>query len=121
MEIKVRFKNKISEPLMAATDFGVRKKEKKGKTTHSLEFTVCYSMGVSKQYSFDSHDERLIKDLHDRILEKGEFLFDSGCQACEETISCTELDYDKYLAMTEAGEIEGGELKFAGRDYIITV
>ena len=120
MEIKVRFANKISEPLMKATDFKVFPMEKKGKTIHVLEFQADYSMGVKKTYHFESHDEKLIKDLHDRILAKGEFLFDTGCKACEETIHCTELDYDKYLEMSKCGELSG-ELKFGGEDYVITV
>ncbi|MCL2574143.1 MAG: hypothetical protein FWE34_06310 [Defluviitaleaceae bacterium] len=120
MEVKVRFKNKISEPLMTATDFCVRTKEKKGKTLHCLEFKVDYSMGIKKTYNFDSHDEKLIKDLYDGILTKGEFLYDTVCPACEETVHCTELDYDKYLEMTKCGELSG-ELKFAGGDYVITV
>ena len=120
MEIKVRFKNKIAEPLMNATDFVVLTKEKKGKTYHSLEFKVDYSMGIKKTYSFDSHDERLIKDLYHSIMTKGEFLFDTVCPACEETVHCTEMDYDKYVEMTKCGELSG-ELKFAGGDYVITV
>ena len=120
MEVKVRFKNKISEPLMKAIDFKVFAMEKKGKTVHCLEFKVDYSMGVKKTYSFNSHDEKLIKDLYDRILAKGEFLFDTVCKACEETVHCTELDYDKYLEMTKCGELSG-ELKFGGEDYVITV
>ena len=120
MEAKVRFKNKISEPLMKATDFRVFSKTKKGKTLYSLEFVVDYSMGVKKTYNFDSHDEQLIKDLHDRILAKGEFLFDTLCKACEETINCTELDYDRYVEMTKCGELSG-ELKFGGTDYVVTV
>jgi len=120
MSMKVRFKNKISEPLMDVVDLNIRAKEKNGKTVYSLEFKVCYSGGVFKTYSFDSHDEKLIKDLHDRIVAKGEFLFDTACTACEQTIRCTELDYDKYLEMTKCGELSG-ELKFAGVDYVVTV
>jgi hypothetical protein len=120
MEAKVRFKNKISEPLMKATDFSIRTKEKKGQTFHSLEFKVCMSEGVNKTYSFDSHDELLLKKLLNKITEKGEFLFDLGCKACEETIRCTELDYDKYIELTQSGELTG-ELKFGGGDYVITV
>ena len=119
MEVKVRFKNKISEPLMRATDFSIRSKQKKGETMYSLEFKVCMSEGVFKTYSFDSHDEKLLKDLLDRITVKGEFLFNTACNACEETIRCTELDYDKYLALTKSGEL-AGELKFGGGDYVIT-
>jgi len=120
MIVKVRFKNKIAEPLMNATDFCVKTKEKKGKTYHCLEFKVDYSMGIKKTYSFDSHDEKLINDLYDRISNKGEFLFDTLCTACEETISCTELDYDKYVEMSKCGELSG-ELKFGGEDYVVTV
>ena len=120
MEAKVRFKNKISEPLMSATDFGIKTKKKRGETFYSLEFTVCKSMGISETYSFDSHDEKLLKTLLDQIMAKGEFLFDADCKACEKTIRCTEMDYDKYLELTRSGELEG-ELKFAGGDYVITV
>ena len=120
MEVKVRFKNKISEPLMSATDFRVICKEKRGKTVHSLEFVVCKSMGISETYSFDSHDKQLLEKLRDKILAKGEFLFDADCKACEKTIRCTELDYDKYIEMSQCGELKG-ELKFAGGDYVITV
>jgi hypothetical protein len=120
MEAKVRFQNKISEPLMKATDFRILSKEKKGKTVHSLEFKADYSMGIKKTYSFDSYDEKLIKDLYDRIAAKGEFLFDRVCPACEETIHCTEMDYDKYVEMSECGELSG-ELKFGGKDYVVTV
>ena len=120
MEAKVRFNNKISEPLMNATNFRIIKREKKGKTIHSLEFTVCYSMGVNMDYSFDSYDEKIVKDLYDKIAERGEFLFDRACKACEETVSCTEMDYDLYLEMSQAAT-EGGELKFAGKDYVVTV
>jgi len=120
MAVKVRFKNKISEPLMEATDFVVKAKKKRDKTYYSLEFTVCKSMGISETYSFDSHDEKLLKTLLDQIMAKGEFLFDEGCKACEKTIRCTEMDYDKYLEITKSGELQG-ELKFAGGDYVITV
>jgi len=120
MEAKVRFKNKISEPLMSATDFSIKTKQKRGETFYSLEFTVCKSMGISEVYSFDSHDEKLLKTLLDQIIAKGEFLFDEGCKACDKTIRCTEMDYDKYIEMTESGELKG-ELKFAGGDYVITV
>ena len=120
MEVKVRFKNKIAEPLMKATDFAVCTKEKKGETYYCLEFKVDYSMGIKKTYSFDSHDKKLIKDLCDRILAKGEFLFDTVCPMCEETIHCTELDYDKYVEKSKCGELSG-ELKFAGGDYVVTV
>ncbi|MCL2699631.1 MAG: hypothetical protein FWE68_04910, partial [Defluviitaleaceae bacterium] len=118
---KVRFKNKISEPLMKATDFVVKAKKKRDKEWYSLEFTVCKSMGISEVYSFDSHDEKLLNDLLDRIKEKGEFLFDEGCNACEKTIRCTEMDYDKYIEMAQCGEL-GGELKFGDKGgYVITV
>jgi len=120
LEAKVRFKNKISEPLMKATDFNIKAKKKRDKTFYSLEFTVCKSMGISEVYSFDSHDERLLQKLLEQITAKGEFLFDEGCKACEKTIRCTELDYDKYLEMTQSGALDG-ELKFAGGDYVITV
>ncbi|MCL2828337.1 MAG: hypothetical protein FWD99_06315 [Oscillospiraceae bacterium] len=120
MNAKVRFKNKISEPLMDATDFCIQTKAMPDKTVYSLEFKVCYSEGVVKTYSFDSHDEKLIQDLFDRIAAKGEFLFDTACKACAQTIKCTELDYDMYLALTQSGEIEG-DLKFAGGDYVVTV
>jgi len=120
MVVKVRFKNKIAEPLMNATDFCIKSKEKKGKTVYCLEFKADYSMGIKKTYSFDSYDEKLIKDLYDRICTKGEFLFDTLCTACEETIHCTELDYDKYVEMGECGQL-GGELKFGGKDYVVTV
>ncbi|MCL2857492.1 MAG: hypothetical protein FWE19_07250 [Oscillospiraceae bacterium] len=105
---------------MTATDFGVKAKKKHDKIYYSLEFTVCKSMGVSEVYSFDSHDEKLLKTLLDQIMAKGEFLFDTDCKACDRTIRCTELDYDKYVEMTESGELKG-ELKFAGGDYVITV
>jgi hypothetical protein len=120
MEAKVRFKNKISEPLLTATDFAIKTKKKKGKEFHYLEFTVCKSMGVSKTYTFDSHDKVLLEKLLENIKAKGEFLFDEDCGACEQTISCTEMDYDKYIEMTKCGELKG-ELKFAGGDYVITV
>jgi len=121
MEVKVRFKNKISEPLMTATDFCVKaKKKRNGEAYYSLEFTVCKSMGIAETCSFDSHDEKLLKTLLEQILAKGEFLFDVDCKACEKTIRCTEMDYDKYLEMTKDGEVNG-ELKFAGKDYVITV
>jgi len=120
MEVKVRFKNKISEPLMTATDFCVKAKKKRNETYYSLEFTVCKSMGVTETYSFDSHDEKLLRTLLEQILAKGEFLFDIDCKVCEKTVRCTELDYDKYLEMTQSGELKG-ELKFAGKDYVITV
>jgi len=120
MEAKVRFRNKISEPLMQATDFGIKTKKKRGETFYSLEFTVCKSMGVSETYSFDSHDEGLLQTLFDRIKDKGEFLFDTDCKVCEKTIRCTELDYDKYIELTKS-DGESGELKFAGGDYVITV
>jgi len=120
MEAQVRFKNKISEPLLKATDFGIKTKTKKDKTWYSLEFTVCRSMGISATYSFDSHDKKLLETLLEQIKAKGEFLFDEDCKVCEKTVRCTELDYDKYVAMTKAGELKG-ELKFAGGDYVITV
>ena len=120
MEVKVRFKNKISEPLMSATDFCIKSKKKKGETYYCLEFVVCKSMGVSETYSFDSHDEKLLVVLLENIEAKGEFLFDTDCKACEKTIRCTELDYDKYVEMSQCGELKG-ELKFAGGDYVITV
>ena len=120
MEAKVRFKNKISEPLMKATDFGIKTKTKRGTTFHSLEFTVCKSMGVSETYSFDSHDKNLLEKLLEQISIKSEFLFDEDCKLCEKTIRCTELDYDKYIELSQCGEL-GGELKFAGGDYVITV
>ena len=120
MEVKVRFKNKISEPLMTATDFRIKSKTKRGETVYSLEFIVCKSMGVSEMYSFDSHDEKLLEKLLVQIKDKGEFLFDTDCKVCEKTIRCTELDYDKYVEMTKCGELKG-ELKFAGGDYVITV
>jgi hypothetical protein len=105
---------------MTATDFGIKTKTKKGNTVHSLEFTVCKSMGVNETYSFDSHDKKLLETLLEQIKVKGEFLFDEDCKVCEKTVRCTELDYDKYVAMTKAGELKG-ELKFAGGDYVITV
>ena len=120
MEAKVRFKNKISEPLMDCSDFCIKTKTKQGVTFYSLEFVVCKSMGVSETYSFDSHDETLLKKLLEQIKTKGEFLFDTDCKACEKTIRCTELDYDKYVEMSQCGELKG-ELKFAGGDYVITV
>ena len=120
MTAKVRFKNKISEPLMEATDFGILTREKKGKTVHSLQFTVCKSMGIKSTYSFDSHDKKLLETVLENIKAKGEFLFDRDCKLCEETVRCTELDYDKYVQMTESGELKG-ELKFGGKDYVITV
>ena len=120
MEAKVRFKNKISEPLMKATDFAIKTRKKRDKTFYSLEFTVCKSMGITETYSFDSHDEKLLRTLLDQIAAKGEFLFDADCKACEKTIRCTEMDYDRYLELTQSGELQG-ELKFAGGDYVITV
>jgi uncharacterized protein YaaR (DUF327 family) len=118
MEVKVRFKNKISEPLYKATDFAIRTKKKKNDTFYSLEFTVCKSMGVSKTYSFDSHDEKMLKALLERIKEKGEFLFDEACKACTKTA----LDYDQYKELASCGELKGGELKFGDKDdYVITV
>ncbi|MCL2674439.1 MAG: hypothetical protein FWE92_03815 [Defluviitaleaceae bacterium] len=121
MEVKVRFKNKISEPLMTATDFCVKKKTKRNNEAYyCLEFTVCKSMGIAETYSFDSHDEKLLQLLLEQILAKGEFLFDVDCKACEKTVRCTELDYDKYLELSKCGELKG-ELKFAGGDYVITV
>ncbi|MCL2616279.1 MAG: hypothetical protein FWD96_01390, partial [Defluviitaleaceae bacterium] len=81
---------------------------------------VCKSMGIAETYSFDSHDEKLLRTLLEQIQAKGEFLFDEGCEACEQTIRCTEMDYDKYLELTKSGGITG-ELKFAGGDYVITV
>ena len=105
---------------MDCSDFCIKTKKKRDKTFYSLEFTVCKSMGVSETYSFDSHDETLLKALLDQIMAKGEFLFDTDCKVCDKTIRCTELDYDKYLELTKSGELEG-ELKFAGGDYVITV
>jgi len=120
MEIKVRFKNKVAEPLMNATDFCIQTREKTDKTHfYSLMFKVCYSDGVFKTYSFNSADEDLLKALLDRITEKGEFLFDTACKVCAQTSQGTALDYDGYLAMTKAGELDG-ELKFSGGDYVIT-
>ena len=119
MDIKVRFKNKIAEPLMSATDFSIKTKKRRDDTYYSLEFTVCKSMGISETYSFDSHDEKLLTTLLEQIMAKGEFLFDTDCKACEKTIRCTEMDYDKYLELTQSGV--DGELKFAGKDYVITV
>jgi hypothetical protein len=117
MEVKVRFKNKISEPLYTASNFAVRTKKKKNETVYSLEFTVCKSMGVSKTYSFDSHDEKMLNALLERIKAKGEFLFDEACKACEETA----LDYDRYKELASCGELKG-ELKFGDKDdYVITV
>jgi len=117
MEVKVRFKNKISEPLYTATNFAVRSRKKKNETVYSLEFTVCKSMGVSKTYSFDSHDEKMLNALLERIRAKGEFLFDEACKACDKTA----LDYDSYVKMAQGGELKG-ELKFGDKDdYVITV
>lgn len=120
MVAKVRLKNKIDEPLREATDFAIRTKVKKGKTLHSLEFTVCKSMGIKETYSFDSYDAKIVTTLFDSIKEKGEFLFDVDCKVCDKTVRCTELDYDKFIEMTECGEYQG-DLKFAGKDYVITV
>ena len=117
MEVKVRFKNKISEPLYTASNFAVRTRKKKNETVYSLEFTVCKSMGVSKTYSFDSHDEKMLNALLEMIKAKGEFLFDEACKACEETA----LDYDRYKELAKDGELKG-ELKFGDKDdYVITV
>ncbi|MCL2381043.1 MAG: hypothetical protein FWC64_05550 [Treponema sp.] len=116
MEAQVRFKNKISEPLYKATDFGIKTRKKKDTTIYSLEFTVCKSMGVSKVYSFDSTDEKMLKALLGKIEEKGEFLFDEACKACDQTA----LDYDSYLALSQSGELKG-ELKFGDGGYVITV
>jgi len=116
MEAKVRFKNKISEPLMKATDFSIRTRKKKDETVYSLEFTVCKSMGISETYSFDSTDEKLLETLLDRIADKGEFLFDEACNACDKTA----LDYDMYIKLAQSGELDG-ELKFGDGDYVITV
>jgi len=120
MEVKVRLKNRISEPLVSATDFVIKTKEKKGKTVHSLEFTVCNSMGIKETFSFDSHDKALLDALLSGIKEKGEFLFDVDCKVCDKTVRCTEMDYDKFVEMTQCGEYQG-ELKFAGKDYVITM
>jgi len=116
MEVKVRLKNKISEPLMTATDFAIKTKTRKGQTIHSLEFKVCKSMGITDTYSFDSTDEALLKTLLEKITAKGEFLFNHACKACTQTA----LDYDMYLALSKSGELDG-ELKFGGGDYVITV
>jgi hypothetical protein len=123
MEAKVRFKNKISEPLLKASDFSIKtkKRRKTNEEYYSLEFTVCKSMGISETYSFDSHDKKLLSDLLARIEAKGEFLFDLGCKACEKTVRCTEMDYDKYLEIAKSEGIEG-EFKFGDSDgYVITV
>ncbi|MCL2617454.1 MAG: hypothetical protein FWD98_00225 [Defluviitaleaceae bacterium] len=116
MEAKVRFKNKISEPLMTATDFGIKTRTRKGETVYSLEFTVCKSMGVSEVYSFDSTDEKLLRALLSKIEASGEFLFDEACKVCDKTA----LDYDRYVELAQSGEI-GGELKFGDGGYVITV
>ena len=117
MEAKVRFKNKISEPLYTASDFVIRSKKKRDATVYSLEFNVCKSMGVSKTYSFDSPDENLLKALLERIKAKGEFLFDEACKACDQTA----LDYERYVELSKSGELSG-ELKFGDKDdYVITV
>jgi len=116
MEAKVRFKNKISEPLMKATDFSIKTRNKKGQTYYSLEFTVCKSMGVNETYSFDSTDEKMLRALLDKIETRGEFLFDEACKACDKTA----LDYDMYRKLADSGEL-GGELKFGDGDYVITV
>jgi len=121
MEVKVRFKNKISEPLYKATDFAIKTKSWKNKTWHCLEFNVCKSMGISETYSFDSHDKRLLEDLLERIKAKNEFIFDEDCKICEKTIRCTELDYDKYLEMLQTCKFESDKFKFAGGDYVIIV
>jgi len=117
MEAKVRFKNKISEPLYSATGFAIRARKKRDTTIYSLEFTVCKSMGVKKTYSFDSPDEALLKALLESIKAKGEFLFDEACGACDKTA----LDYERYVELSKSGELKG-ELKFGDRDdYVITV
>jgi hypothetical protein len=117
MEAKVRFKNKISEPLMKATDFKIVTKKRKNETIYCLEFTVCMSMGHSKTYCFESHDEKMLKVLLEKIKAKGEFLFDEACKACDKTA----LDYDRYLELAKCGDLKG-ELKFGDKDdYVITV
>jgi len=117
--IKVRFKNKIAEPLMNATDFRLQAREMRDKTyLYSLAFKVCYSDGTTKTYHFDSTDEALLKALLEKIKAKGEFVFDTACKACLEADQDTALDYDSYLALSQSGEVEG-ELKFAGGDYVI--
>ena len=117
MEVKVRFKNKISEPLYTASDLRIISKKKKNETLYCLEFRVCKSMGIAKTYSFDSTDEKLLQTLLEKIKAKGEFLFDEGCKACEETA----LDYDSYVKLSESGELKG-DMKF-GDDggYVIAV
>jgi len=120
MEIQVRFKNKISEPLMRATDFCIESKETPEKTMYSLVFKVCHSEGVFKTYSFDSCDENLLKALLEKITAKGQFLYDTACKVCKQSNQGTALNYDMYLDMTKSGELDG-ELKFAGGDYVITV
>jgi len=120
MDIKVRFKNKMSEPVLNATDFCIQTRERADKTCfYSLMFKVCYSDGVSKTYSFNSTDEALLKTLLERIEAKGEFLFNTTCNVCEQTTQGAALNYDKYLALTETGELDG-ELNFVGGDYVIT-
>jgi len=118
-EIKVRLKNKVSEPLMTATDFCIKEKKKKDKVYYSLEFRVCKSMGISDTYSFDSADEKLLKALMKKITTKGEFLFDRACKACK--CKKTAMDYDAYLEMSKCGELKASDLKFRGGDYVITV
>ena len=118
--IKVRFKNKIAEPLMNATDFRLQAREQSDNTyLYSLVFKVCYSDGVFKSYRFDSCDEALLQTLLERITAKGEFVFDTACKVCEQTSQGAALNYDSYLALSQSGELEG-ELKFVGGDYVIT-